>query len=157
MVAILSIPIIKGDIEDNRCISGGVSFSNLDHWTDGILKTSSPDKYYGACSEQLNRRVRSELSGHIAPSIRDDLPIVPNYLLESKLTRGSPAVAMRQDSWQAVETSSWEVLHTTKMLHLGQRKRETRQSSRRTSKLMIMSSHQVPMQVSNKPKASQVQ
>jgi hypothetical protein len=90
------IPIIEGDIRDAKCVSGGIPFTNLDHLTDGTLVPGNPDIYYGARPEQLDRRVRKELSGHIIPSTQDDLPIAPNFLLAAKGPDGSLAVAGRQ-------------------------------------------------------------
>ena len=93
------IPIIEGDIKDAKCVSGGIPFTNLDHLTDGTLVPGNPDIYYGARPEQLDRRVRDELSGHIIPSTQDDLPIVPNFFLAAKGPDGSLAVAGRQASY----------------------------------------------------------
>jgi hypothetical protein len=90
------IPIIEGNIEDTKCVSGGIPFTNLDPLTDGTLVPGNPDIYYGARPEQLDRRVRDELSGHIIPSTQDDLPIVPNFFLAVKGPDGSAAVAKRQ-------------------------------------------------------------
>jgi hypothetical protein len=89
------IPIIEGDIRDAKCISGGIPFTNLEHLTDGTLVPGNPDIYYGARPEQLNRRVRDELSGHIIPSTQDDLPIISNFFLAVKGPDGSAAVAKR--------------------------------------------------------------
>lgn len=90
------IPIIEGKIEDSRCTSGGIPFTNLDHLTDGTLVPGNPDRYYGARPEQLNRQVRNKLSGHIIPSTQHDLPIAPNFFLAVKGPDGSAAVAARQ-------------------------------------------------------------
>ena len=93
------IPIIEGDIRDARCVSGGIPFTNLDPLTDGTLVPGNPDIYYGARPEQLDRRVRDELGGHIVPSTQDDLPIAPNFFLAAKGPDGSLAVAGRQASY----------------------------------------------------------
>jgi hypothetical protein len=45
--------------------------------------------------EQLDRRVRDELSGYIIPSTQEDIPIVPNFFLAVKGPDGSAAVAKR--------------------------------------------------------------
>lgn len=90
------IPIIAGEISDARCISGGIPFTNFDHLTDGTLVPGNPDIYHGARPEQLERRVRDELSGHIIPSTQDDLPIAPNFFLAVKGPDGTGAVAKRQ-------------------------------------------------------------
>jgi hypothetical protein len=94
-VIISVISIIEGDIRDAKCVSGGIPFTNLDHLTDGTLVPGNPDIYYGARHEQLDRRVRKELSGHIIPSTQDDLPIAPNFLLAAKGPDGSLAMAGR--------------------------------------------------------------
>ena len=87
------IPIIEGEIRDARCVSGGIPFTNLGQLTDGTLAPGKPDLYDGARPEQLRRRVRDELSGHIIPSTQDELPIAPNSLLAAKGPDGSLAVA----------------------------------------------------------------
>ena len=78
------IPYIGGDIKDAKCVSGGIPFTNLAPLTDGTLVPGNADIYYGARPEQLDRRVRDELSGHIIPSTQDDLPIAPNFFLAAK-------------------------------------------------------------------------
>jgi len=93
------IPVIEGKNKDAKCISGGIPFTNLDHLTDETLAPGNPDRYYGARPEQLDRRIRADLSGHIIPSTQHDLPILPNYFLEAKGPDGSLAVAGRQASY----------------------------------------------------------
>jgi hypothetical protein len=66
---------------------------------DSTLVPGNPDIYYGTRPEQLNRRVRDELSGHIIPSTQDDLPITPNFFLAAKGPDGSLTVAGRQASY----------------------------------------------------------
>ena len=90
------IPIIEGKIKDGKCVEGDVLFTNLTPLTNDVLTAAKPDLYYGARPEQLKRRVRDELSGHIIPSTQDDLPIAPNFFLEAKGSDGSLAVAGRQ-------------------------------------------------------------
>ncbi|KAL8886647.1 MAG: hypothetical protein Q9215_005687 [Flavoplaca cf. flavocitrina] len=82
------IPIIEG--------TPGIPFTNLDPLTNGTLVPGNPDIYYGARPEQLDRRVRNELSGHIIPSTQEDLPVAPNFFLAAKGPDGSAAVAKRQ-------------------------------------------------------------
>jgi hypothetical protein len=77
-------------------------FTNLDHLTDGILVPDNPDLYYGARPEQLDRRVRDELSGQIVPSSQHDLPTLPNFVLAAKGPDGSIAVARWQASYDGV-------------------------------------------------------
>ena len=93
------ISIIEGEIRDAKCVSGEIPFTNLDHLTDGTLVSGNPDIYYGARPEQLDRRVRNELSGHIIPSTLNDLLIAPNFFLAAKGSDGSSAVTGRQASY----------------------------------------------------------
>ena len=90
------IPTIEGKMKNDRYVTGNVLFTNLDPLTDDGLARAKPDIYYGARPEQVDRRVRDELSGHIIPSQRDDLPISPNFFLEAKHPDESLAVANRQ-------------------------------------------------------------
>lgn len=90
------IPIIEGKITDDKCVEGDVLFTNLTPLTNDMLTAAKPDLYCGARPEQLNRRVRDELSGRIIPSTQDDLPIAPNFFLAAKGPDGSLAVAGRQ-------------------------------------------------------------
>lgn len=93
------IPIIEGDVKDAKCVSGGIPFTNLDPLTNGTLVPGNPDIYYGARPEQLDRRVRDKLGGHIIPSTQDNLPIAPNFFVAAKGPDGSLAVAGRQASY----------------------------------------------------------
>ncbi|KXX77155.1 hypothetical protein MMYC01_207569, partial [Madurella mycetomatis] len=93
------IPIIEGDVGDNKCVAGEIPFTNLDHLTDGSLVPGNPDRYYGARPEQLDREVRTKLGDRIIPSTQHDLPIAPNFSLAAKGPDGSSAVAQRQASY----------------------------------------------------------
>ncbi|KAI1825064.1 hypothetical protein F4861DRAFT_211971 [Xylaria intraflava] len=93
------LPIIEGAVENRKCVSGQIPFTNLDHLTDGSLVPGNPDRYYGARPEQIHKQVRVELSGHIVPSTQHDLPIAPNFFLAVKGLDGSSAVAARQASY----------------------------------------------------------
>jgi hypothetical protein len=90
------IPIIEGQFKRDKTVAGDVPFGNLGSLTDGTLAPGKPDLFYGARPEQLNRRIRNDLSGHIIPSTQEDLPIAPNFFLEAKGPDGSAAVAGRQ-------------------------------------------------------------
>ena len=90
------VPIIEGKITDNKCVEGDVLFNNLAPLTDDMLTAAKPDLYCGARPEQLNRRVRDDLSSYIIPSTQDDLPIAPNFFLAAKGPDGTAAVARRQ-------------------------------------------------------------
>ncbi|MCJ1242175.1 hypothetical protein MMC14_010182 [Varicellaria rhodocarpa] len=93
------IPIIEGKIMDGRCIVGEIPLTNLDHLTDGTLSPGNPDVFHGARPEQLNRKIRNELWGHIVPSTQEDLPMAPNFFLATKGPDESLAVAGRQASY----------------------------------------------------------
>ncbi|KAI5927567.1 hypothetical protein F4810DRAFT_648361 [Camillea tinctor] len=95
------IPVIEGDVGDERCIGSGIPFSNLDHLTDGSLVCAKPYLYYGARPEQLKKEIRKELGNLIAPSAQDDLPILPNNFLEVKGPDGTLSVARRQATYAA--------------------------------------------------------
>lgn len=95
-VTTLVIPIIEGKARDGRFSCGQIPFRNLHHLTDGSLVPGNPDLYYGARPEQLSRRIRTELNGHVVPSTQHDLPVVPNFFLAAKGPDGSSAVATRQ-------------------------------------------------------------
>jgi hypothetical protein len=90
------IPIIEGKMGDGRCVAGDIPFNNLDHLTDGTIAPGKPDLFYGARPEQLDRRIRLELSSRIIPSTQDDLPMAPNFFLEAKGPDGSAVIARRQ-------------------------------------------------------------
>ncbi|KAF5724931.1 hypothetical protein FMUND_322 [Fusarium mundagurra] len=87
------IPIVEGDPGDIR---SDISFTNLDHLTDGSLVCAKPDHYHGARPEQLHKEVRRALDNHIVPSTQDDLPVLPNNFVEVKGPDGSLSVATRQ-------------------------------------------------------------
>ncbi|KAG6034491.1 hypothetical protein E4U41_006524 [Claviceps citrina] len=90
------IPIIEGDLDDDKCAAGQVPFNNLDPLTDGPLVPGNPDIYYGARPEQLHQEIQNKLSGQIIPSTQDFLPMAPNFFLHVKGPSGNLAVATRQ-------------------------------------------------------------
>jgi hypothetical protein len=90
------ILVIKDKIRDDKCVKEDVLFTNLTPLINNMLTAAKPNLYYSARSEQLNRQVRDELSGHIISSTQDDLPIAPNFFLAAKGPDGSLAVAGRQ-------------------------------------------------------------
>ncbi|KZF24836.1 hypothetical protein L228DRAFT_265348 [Xylona heveae TC161] len=95
MVTTKVIPKITGR-EDDRLNGAGSRFSNLDRLTDLALASASPDSYYGARPEQLDKQVRARLSKLVVPTTQADLPIVPNFFLEVKGPDGSDRVALNQ-------------------------------------------------------------
>lgn len=92
----LAIPIIEGRVDDTRCMGGDYPFGNLATLTDGTLANAKPDHFFGARPEQLNHKIRDELSEFVIPSTQSSLPIAPNFFLETKGPDGSLAVATRQ-------------------------------------------------------------
>ena len=90
------VSMIEGDdFGDPKCCGGDYRFANLAPLTDGSLASATPDRFYGARPEQLNREIREEIGSLIVPS-KDDRPIAPNFFLEAKGLRGTLAVAERQ-------------------------------------------------------------
>ena len=64
----------------------GSSVTNLDHLIDGTLVPGDPDIHYRAHPEQLDRRLRDELSEYIDHSTQHDLLIAPNLSLKGERT-----------------------------------------------------------------------
>ena len=96
LVTTTVIPIIEGDMRNSNTACGKLRLTNLDPLTDGALVSGNPDRFYGARPEQLDRRIRAELSRKIVPSTQADLPIIPNFFLAVKGPDGNAAVANRQ-------------------------------------------------------------
>ncbi len=90
------IPIIESEVGDSKCVAGQVPFTNLEALTDSSLVPGNPDLYYGVRSEQLDQHVRTQLDKHIMPSIQHNLPIVPNFFLNTKGRNRTPEVAELQ-------------------------------------------------------------
>ncbi|EED14673.1 hypothetical protein TSTA_041510 [Talaromyces stipitatus ATCC 10500] len=90
------IAVIEGDNEEARCVAGGIPLRKLDHLTDRTLVPGNPDHYYGACPEQLNRRIRNERDNQIIPTTEDKIPIAPNSFLAVKGPDGLASVVKRQ-------------------------------------------------------------
>ncbi|KAI1312741.1 hypothetical protein F5Y03DRAFT_407572 [Xylaria venustula] len=89
------IPIIEGNIKDNRSVAEQILFTNLEDLADDLLVPGNPDRYYGARPEQLDRQIRIQLNKHIVPSTQH-VPIVPNFFLNVKGPDGTSAVVKRQ-------------------------------------------------------------
>jgi hypothetical protein len=90
------VPTIEGEIGDSKTVGGGYPFGNLKFLTDGTISTAWPDRFYGARPEQLDRKIRDELSDIIVPSTQDSRPMLPNLFLEVKGPDQSATVAKRQ-------------------------------------------------------------
>ncbi|KAK2740729.1 hypothetical protein FQN57_005961 [Myotisia sp. PD_48] len=118
-ITALVIPTIEGEIGDTKCIGGGYPFGNLAplvkkpepngeeaNYTESNEEQSSSnkpelaqttlDRFYGARPEQLERPIRNTLNNNIIPSTQDNLPMLPNFFLETKGPDGSIAVVERQ-------------------------------------------------------------
>lgn len=90
------VPTIEGGINDPKTVGGGYPFGNLKPLTDGTISSAWPDRFFGARPEQLDRKVRDDLSDTIIPSTQDSRPMLPNFFLEVKGPEESAAVAKRQ-------------------------------------------------------------
>lgn len=90
------VQIIEGGVINPKCAGGGYPFTNLSPLTDGSIEHAQPDRFYGAHTKQLDKRIRDELSGSIIPSTQGNRPILPNFFLEMKGPEASAAVAKRQ-------------------------------------------------------------
>ncbi|KAK7426732.1 hypothetical protein QQZ08_006768 [Neonectria magnoliae] len=90
------IPVLDGDIQDHKCVTGSIQFKNLHQLTDGSLVAGNPVEFYGANPEQLHQEVRDRIGDFIVPSTQKDVPIAPSFFLEAKGPGGSPAVARLQ-------------------------------------------------------------
>jgi hypothetical protein len=90
------IPVIYGMQQNNHFLARKTKFGNLDLLTDSTIVAANLDLFYGACPEQLDRRIRDKLSSHIILSTMEDKPMAPNFYLEAKGLDGSAAVARRQ-------------------------------------------------------------
>ncbi|KAF3760106.1 hypothetical protein M406DRAFT_240300, partial [Cryphonectria parasitica EP155] len=90
------LPTITGPWKDNYPSAENMAFGNLAPLTNGTIVAAKPDIALGACPEQLNPTIRSELQHHIIPSTSTDRIIAPNFFLEAKGPNGSTAVMMRQ-------------------------------------------------------------
>ncbi|KAM3417079.1 hypothetical protein BST61_g8655 [Cercospora zeina] len=89
------IPIITG-AKDLSCeTQENTLFNNAEKFAPG-LKMAQPDKYYGTRPEQVDERVRRDLSRYIVPSTSSSLPVAPNFFFEGKSAGGRPDVAQRQ-------------------------------------------------------------
>ncbi|KAI0400469.1 hypothetical protein F4802DRAFT_584711 [Xylaria palmicola] len=94
------IPIIEGVVRDGSWVAGQVPFTNLEDPTGGLLVPGNPDRYYGALPAQLDRQVRTQLGKHIVPSTQHNLPVAPNFFLNTKGPDGSLAVAKNQACYE---------------------------------------------------------
>jgi hypothetical protein len=115
------IPIVEGEIRDARCVAGGILLTNFDYLTDGTLAPGNPDLFYGACPDQLDRRIRNELNGRIIPSTQEDLPMAPSFFLAAKGPDGNAVVARSR----LATTVHWERGGYTVFSHIGKTNQAT--------------------------------
>ena len=82
---------ILGEERRDHPSDGNVPFGNMDGMAPDVFKRTKPDLYWGALPEQIDRRVRQDLSKQITPSTNDSYPAAPNFFLEVKGPDGSAA------------------------------------------------------------------
>ncbi|KAF2240366.1 hypothetical protein BU26DRAFT_497955 [Trematosphaeria pertusa] len=92
---------LEGTILDRRYRGGRITFFNFKDLIDVKLTAAVSDLYYGARPEQINRRIREQLSDLIEPSTQTSLPAAPNFFLAAKGEDCTPAVARRQAIYDA--------------------------------------------------------
>lgn len=90
------VPYITGPKLGDHFMARKTVMGNLESLTAGNLAPASPDLYYGARPESLDKDVRDALSPYIIPSTTEDKPMAPNFFMEVKGPDGSAAVAVRQ-------------------------------------------------------------
>lgn len=90
------VPYITGPNDGNHFAARKTVLGNLVSLTGSNLAPASPDLYYGARPESLDKDVRDALSHHVIPSRTEDKPMAPKFFLEAKGPDGSAAVAVRQ-------------------------------------------------------------
>ncbi|KAI9848517.1 MAG: hypothetical protein M1837_007186 [Sclerophora amabilis] len=88
------LPTIQGDSDNPSGMKR--MFTNLTPLTDGTIVDAQPDFYYGARPQQLDPRIRRELSSDIIPSKDRSVPILPNHFTEGKGPKWGVIVAERQ-------------------------------------------------------------
>ena len=90
------LPLIQGEVQDERCVGGDTPLINLADIMSGKSYRAKPDLYYGARPEQLDRRVRDELGAYVIPSTLDHRACAPNFFVEAKGPSGSAKVCLNQ-------------------------------------------------------------
>ena len=91
-----ALPTILGERRRDYPSAGNIPFRNVDDMAPDIFKKPKPDLYWGARPEQIDRRVRQDLTHQIVPSTKDTYPAAPNFFLEAKGPDGSAAKKMMQ-------------------------------------------------------------
>ena len=90
------LPTIEGKQQDLKTTSGNIPFTNFARLTTNeALVSGNPDLYHKGHPEQLVHEIRQELRDFIMPSIQEDLPMLPNFLVTAKELNGIPALALR--------------------------------------------------------------
>ncbi|MCJ1384250.1 hypothetical protein MMC17_007366 [Xylographa soralifera] len=90
------LPTILGDSNRAHRSAPNKQLTNLAPVAPEEFKDIKPDLYYGAPPEQIDRRVRRDLSHQIVPSTDTRNPNAPNFFLEAKGADGSAALKTRQ-------------------------------------------------------------
>lgn len=90
------LPILDGPQQSSFHNGGNHPFTNLAPLTDGTLAHARPGIYHGASPDQLDPRVREQLSDQIIPTRHGRRPITPNFFVEAKGHDGSTSVLERQ-------------------------------------------------------------
>ena len=92
-----AVSMIEGEGSgDPKCTGGGYPFNNFASLTDSNLVSARPDCFDGARPEQLDRQIREELSNLIIPLNQGDRPIVLNFFLELKGSKGLLDIGKQQ-------------------------------------------------------------
>ena len=86
-----ALPTILGRNNLENALAEDVRFTNMQDMAPDVFKKPKPDFYWGAQSEQIDRRVRQDLNHQIVPSTKDTYPAAPNFFLEVKGPDGSAA------------------------------------------------------------------
>lgn len=92
----LVIPIIEEQLDDSKCVLGGIAFTNFNYLINGIFKLGNFNLYYGARFKQIAQRVRSNLNNQIQPITQNNSPIALNFFLAAKGLNRSEAIAKRR-------------------------------------------------------------
>ncbi|KAI9678971.1 MAG: hypothetical protein M1822_007397 [Bathelium mastoideum] len=73
---------VHGMIDEYPPKSTFVPFNNMTSLTDGTNPPWNPHSYDGAQPEQLDPKIREQLSSFIVPTKRPEDPILPNFFME---------------------------------------------------------------------------
>ncbi|KAI9045145.1 uncharacterized protein KD926_009559 [Aspergillus affinis] len=117
------LPILDGPQQSSFHDGGNYPFTNLAPLTDGTLADARPDIYHGAPPNQLNPRVREQLSDQIIPTRRSNRPITPNFFVETEGHYGSGPVLKRKALYDS--TLGARAMHSLQKYGHAQEKRSS--------------------------------